>query len=192
MNKYQKSNEAKKLAQEKLVGLPHFRYHPNPLETGAFQESKEGVTCDCCGEITNVYYRTPFYAVDKIEYLCPQCIANGRAAEKFDGAFQDSESLDDGVDDPDKLDELISRTPGYHGWQQEYWRAHCGDYCAFLGYVGAKELRTLKVMKEVLDDPMWDDDQKELIQNMVNGGSVQGYLFRCLHCGKHLLWLDAD
>ena len=30
-----------------------------------------------------------------------------------------------GVDDPEKLDELIHRTPGYSGWQQEYWRAHC-------------------------------------------------------------------
>ena len=40
----------------------------------------------------------------------------------------------------EKLDELIHRTPGYSGWQQEYWRAHCGDYCAYLGHVGAREL----------------------------------------------------
>ena len=75
-------------------------------------------------------------------------------------SFQDDCSVDDGVDDPEKLDELIHRTPGYSGWQQEYWRAHCGDYCAYLGNVGARELRALGVLEEVLDDPMWDDEQK--------------------------------
>ena len=49
------------------------------------------------------------------------------AASKFDGEFQDPESTDR-VSDPDKLDELIHRTPGYCGWQQEYWIAHCDDY----------------------------------------------------------------
>ena len=41
--------------------------------------------------------------------------------------------------------------------RQEYWRAHCGDDCAYLGHVGARELRALGVLEEVLDDPMWDE-----------------------------------
>mgnify|MGYP004667429291 FL=1 len=49
------------------------------------------------------------------------------SASKFDGEFQDPESTDC-VSNPDKLDELIHRTPGYCGWQQEYWIAHCDDY----------------------------------------------------------------
>ena len=44
--------------------------------------------------------------------------------------------------------------------------------------------------REVLDDPMWDDQQKEMIQESVNGGHLQCYLFQCLHCGKHLAWMD--
>ena len=131
-------------------------------------------------------------AVEDIAYLCPECIANGEAARKYDGSFQDDFSVDDGVDDPEKLDELIHRTPGYSGWQQEYWRAHCGDYCAYLGHVGARELRALGVLEEVLDDPMWDDEQKEMIRESVNGGHLQCYLFQCLHCGKHLVWMDFD
>ena len=62
----------------------------------------------------------------------------------------------------------------------------------FLGYVGARELRALGVLEEVLDDPMWDDEQKEMIRESVNGGHLQCYLFQCLHCGKHLLWMDFD
>ena len=172
--------------------FPAFRYHPNPLETGAFEESADGVVCDCCGKTTHIFYTAPFYAVEDIAYLCPECIANGEAARKYDGSFQDDFSVDDGVDDPEKLDELIHRTPGYSGWQQEYWRAHCGDYCAYLGHVGARELRALGVLEEVLDDPMWDDEQKEMIRESVNGGHLQCYLFQCLHCGKHLVWMDFD
>ena len=33
-------------------------------------------------------------------------------------------------------------------------------HCAFLGYVGARELRALGALEEVLDDPMWDEEQK--------------------------------
>ena len=48
------------------------------------------------------------------------------------------------------------------------------------------------VLVEVLDDPMWDEEQKEMIQESVNGGHLQCYLFQCLHCGKHLVWMDCD
>lgn len=188
-----KTPEEKQNKQRRLqLGLPTFRYHPDPLDTGAFDESKEGVVCDCCGKTTHIFYAYPFFSVEDIEYLCPECIASGEAARKYSGSFQDDFSLDDGVDDPEKLDELMHRTPGYSGWQQEYWRAHCGDYCAFLGYVGARELRALGVLEEVLDDPMWDEEQKKMIRESVNGGHLQCYLFQCLHCGKHLLWMDFD
>lgn len=152
--------------QRLQLGLPTFRYHPDPLDTGAFDESKEGVVCDCCGKTTHIFYTNPFFSIEDIAYLCPECIASGAAARKYNGSFQDDLSLDDGVDNPEKLDELIHRTPGYSGWQQEYWRAHCGDYCAFLGYVGARELRALGVLEEVLDDSMWDEEEKEMIRGI--------------------------
>ncbi len=49
--------------------LPIFKYHPQPLETGAFKQDKT-VECDCCEQETSVYYSSPFYCVDEIEYLC--------------------------------------------------------------------------------------------------------------------------
>ena len=108
----EKQKEKERQAQ---LGLPAFRYHPNPLETGAFEESADGVVCDCCGKTTHIFYTNPFFSVEDIAYLCPECIANGEAARKYDGSFQDDFSVDDGVDDPEKLDELIHRTPGYSG-----------------------------------------------------------------------------
>ena len=88
----EKQKEKERRAQ---LGLPAFRYHPNPLETGAFEESADGVACDCCGKTTHIFYTGPFYAVEDIEYLCPECISSGEAARKYDGSFQDDCSVDE-------------------------------------------------------------------------------------------------
>ncbi len=169
--------------------LPVFKYHPDPFATGVFRELEEPAACPCCGKETDVVYEGPFYCVDEVEHLCPGCIASGAAAEKYDGAFQDSESTDE-VDDPAKLDELVSRTPGYCGWQQEYWRAHCGDFCAYLGYADYQGLVDRGVLEEVLEDPELDDWLRNNPQSL--GCNPYGYLFRCLHCGKHLICTDYD
>lgn len=72
---------------------------------------------------------------------------------------------------------------------------HCGDYCAFVGYVGYRELKQMGIVDEILQDSVWDmwgAKPEEVLKDLVNGGSVQGYLFQCLHCGKYLLWADCD
>lgn len=174
--------------------IPEFKYHPDPIKTGAFSQG-EYRKCDCCNESTNIWYSKPFYtAKDGIECLCPNCIANGMAASKFDGEFQNPESTDR-VSDPDKLDELIHRTPGYCGWQQEYWIAHCDDYCAFVGYVGWKELVDMGIHGQIeknYDQNLNGFDIKDVKECMYNEGGMQGYLFRCLHCGEHFLYVDCD
>ena len=156
------SEQALELEKLKSLDLPFFKYHPNPLATGAFTQAQYAVVCDCCGCSTHIYYDGPFYSIEDINYLCPKCIASGAAAKKFDGAFQDDCCLEPEVLDAEKIDELIHRTPGYSGWQQEYWRSHCGDFCAFIGYVGAAELKALGVLDEVLDDPQWSEEEKDL------------------------------
>lgn len=45
--------------------LPQFKYHPKPLETGAFEQDKT-VECDCCEQQTSVYYSAPFIALMKL------------------------------------------------------------------------------------------------------------------------------
>lgn len=173
--------------------FPTFKYHPDPLATGAFIKG-EPCKCECCCKDTEIWYRSPFYSIEKVKCLCPECIANGYAAKKFNGEFQDSYSVDE-VSDESKLDELVHRTPGYRGWQQEYWPAHCDDYCAFIGYVGWDDLVRRGIDKEIEDAygteiNGWDINL--LKQNMKNGGGMQGYLFKCLHCGQHRLLIDCD
>jgi len=186
--------------------LPTFKYHPQPLETGAFKQDQT-VTCDCCEQPTPVYYTNPFYSVDDIDHLCPWCIADGKAAEKYAGSFQDDASIEgveaqynekgdyEGAHLPcseDALREVTERTPGYCGWQQEHWLAHCGDLCAFIGYVGWNEIKDrLDAFAHLAEDcEAFGLPYEDLPKYLYNEGDCQGYLFRCLKCGKLRLWAD--
>ena len=172
--------------------IPEFKYHPDPFKTKIFERG-ETRKCECCGKITDVWYAGHFYSVERVGCLCPECISNGSAAAKFDGEFQDPTNLDQ-VSDPQKLDELVHRTPGYCGWQQEYWLAHCDDYCAFVGYVQWNDLVQMGVDKEVEEtyrkDVCYYDFQE--VKEGLSDGWMAGYLFKCLHCGKHLIYVDVD
>lgn len=171
--------------------VPIFKYHLNPIKTGAFKTDKT-VICDCCKKETDIYYEGPFYSVSDVEYLCPECIASGKAAGKFEGEFQDAASIDS-VTDNEKIDELIHRTPGYCGWQQEYWIAHCNDFCAFKGYVLWNDIVKMGLEKEI--EETYREDINGIDFNTVKeclNGAMQGYLFQCLKCKKHFLYIDCD
>lgn len=174
--------------------IPTFKYHPKCSENEVFEKARDGeqATCMCCGKHSEYYYSQTMYAVEDVDCLCPQCIADGSAARKFDGEFiQDAESLEDAAD---KTDELFHRTPGLITWQGEYWLSCCNDYCAFIEYVGTKELEQMGIAEEVFADyeEQGQYDIDDVRSYLEKNGSMAGYLFRCLHCGKHRIWVDAD
>lgn len=176
--------------KERLKHLPKFRYHPNPLGTGVFKEGEARV-CPCCGNKSTVYYCIMPYCIETVEYLCPTCIANGEAAKKYDASFvQDAEWV--GEIDNEKDDELFNRTPGYLSWQGEHWLSCCGDYCAYLGTVGTRELKAMDIADKVFAEYATRDEFECIEEYLVKDGSLCGYLFRCLHCGKYQIWVDAD
>jgi uncharacterized protein len=119
---------------------------------------------------------------------------DGSASQKYDGEFQDAASCDP-VDKEEYLTELTTMNPGYSGWQQERWLSHCGDFCALINYVGWAEIKDLKEeLKDDLNEIKNDYGltQEQLEKYLVNNGSMQGYLFQCLHCNKHRLTIDSD
>ena len=97
------------------MGLSAFWYHSDLLDTGAFASSEESAVCDCCGKVTCIYYES-FFSVQDIRYVCPEYILSGKAAQNYDGGFQGDCSLDDGVDDSEKMDKFI-HCPGYFDWR---------------------------------------------------------------------------
>jgi hypothetical protein len=171
-----------------VKNLPTFKYNSKPLENGIFVERPS--ICPVCNQETDVVYEGPFFAINEVEDICPWCIKNGEAANKFDGSFQDSASCESGFTN-DQLEELIYRTPGYTAWQQEYWLFHCNDFCSFIGYVGWEEIKD--IADELNDDFKNNGFNRETVEKYLkNNGQLQGYLFQCQTCKKHRLHIDCD
>ena len=82
---------------DKISKLPKFKYHPYIYDK---EKVLDGVrfdnnVCQCCGNKTDVYVST-MYCCENIDCICMECVANGKAAEKYDGEFiQDAEKISD-------------------------------------------------------------------------------------------------
>lgn len=163
-----------------------FKYNPNVDDLGIVKHINR--ICNCCGKKVDEYIDS-MYCKEKVDCICIKCIASGEAAKKFDGTFiQDAMPLDD----KEKKEELFCRTPGYISWQGEYWLTCCNDYCAFIGNVGTKELEELGIEEEVIDEYEKTGHYRNIRSYLTKDGSLCGYLFKCLHCGKYHLWVDSD
>lgn len=176
---------------KKSMGLPYFKYNPYAYDLGIIIPDTS--VCPSCLEEVNYVYTGPFYSTQEVEGICPWCIKDRTASEKFNGDFQDVASCEP-VDSMEFVDELITRTPGYSAWQQERWLSHCGDFCALKAYVGWNEIKDLKdELKTDLNDIKlkYRLSQEDLEKYLVNNGTMQGYLFQCLHCKKHRVIVDT-
>lgn len=169
-----------------MDNLPYFKYQPNIYDSD-YVIYKGGV-CQCCGKQVNAYIGS-MYCKKNIDCICLRCVADGAAAKKFNGTFIQDVAQ---VLDKEKTDELFNRTPGYCSWQGEYWLACCDDYCAYIGDVGTKELDKLGITDEVINEYEALNRYTNIREHLTAKGSMAGYLFRCLHCGKYHLWVDAD
>lgn len=179
--------------------LPTFKYHPDPVATGSVQTSDR--QCVCCHQRRGYIYVGPVYSADEIEeQICPWCIADGSAANKYDASFTDGAGIGacgDGQAVPDHVSEEVTRrTPGFSGWQQEQWFTHCGDAAVFLGAAGYEELQQLgknaiEAIQEstgLLPGPEWENFFTALDKD----GSPRAYIFRCATCGVLGGYQDCD
>lgn len=135
------------------------------------------------------------YAVEELdESLCPWCIADGSAAERFDAEYVDVLEVPDGVP-AEVIEQVTRRTPGFPGWQQPHWMFHCRDGAAFLGAVGRRELEAypdaLEVLRHEHDAYGWPEAEvQEYLAALDKEGQPTAYLFECRHCGTHLAYSD--
>lgn len=183
------------------MSLPVFKYHPDPIDTGSI-EARE-VECVCCGEVREYTYVGPVYAIADLDgAVCPWCISNGLAHQKYGADFTDIAA----VGDYDYLsqkavrqqvkEEIAYRTPGFNGWQPERWLVHCDDACAFLGPAGRQEIESLE-SQQLLDSlrkdmEMNEQDFQQYFDALDKHRSPTAYVFRCLHCGQYLGYSDCD
>jgi uncharacterized protein CbrC (UPF0167 family) len=176
-----------------VTDVPTFRYHPDPVGTGEVITSD--APCRCCGRHRGLMYTGPVYSEDEVvEELCLWCISDGSAATLFEAEL--TAVLDVPADVPRAvLTEVLTRTPGFSGWQQERWMFHCADAAAYLGKVGYEDLLVVPEALEMLDRPATghqeaDGNRDNYLRTLSATGEATGYLFRCLHCGTHLAYSD--
>ena len=179
--------------------LPHFKYHPDPIATGSIVADSDA-PCLCCNRIRGFVYDGPVYS-EKFHHLehciCPWCIADGSAAKKFRAVFTDAGTME-GVSVA-VMDEVGERTPGYDAWQQEVWLTCCGDGAAFLGTAGAAEMKgqfaaAIPALKKYLREEygMSGDELQECLDGLSKEEDPSAYVFQCLHCKKHLAYVDES
>ncbi len=170
--------------------LPYFRYHPDPVATGAVIESD--VTCVCCQKTRGYIYVAGVYAIDDLSGLiCPWCIASGDAWEKFEATFADMDFQ--AVVSDEIHNEVVARTPGYESWQGAQWLSHCDDACAFHGDASSAEVKNMSETTKM--DFMNRNDLdletcNEIFEHYEPGGNPALYKFVCLHC--HLVLYGWD
>lgn len=172
--------------------LPEFRYYADPFRSGVMRTS--GETCECCGQATGYIYGGSFYAVGDESHFCPWCIADGSAAAKFDGEFNDSAGVGMGeVDLPASVvAEVSQRTPGFFSFQQEQWWAHCNDAGRFLGEIEHVDRALLAsdagtdLVETVCETAGLggDTDWQWLLDTPSRKRDIAVFVFGCVHCGK--------
>src|SRR5262245_5862263 len=173
--------------------LPRFKYHPEPLVTGAVETS--AVTCACCRRARGYIYVGPVYAEKDLDgTICPWCIADGSAAEKLGASFVDDAPLEDADLDDAIIEELHSRTPGYTSWQQDEWLTHCADACEFHGDaapadVSGASAATRQAWLEKYGRT--EADWTAIAGAYGSGGDSAFYKFVCRHCKVVLLGYDC-
>jgi len=164
--------------------LPTFRYHPNPLETGAVVKSE--TVCICC-ELPRgfIYTGSAYSTLDLDNRVCPWCIADGTASKRFKANFCAGDTF---VALPANIAaEVQCRTPGYSSWQQDRWQIHCDDACEFHGDIPKDELRGLDgEAKEWLKSELQLNHEEwlEFITYYRPPHDPAIYKFVCRHCRK--------
>jgi hypothetical protein len=179
--------------------LPAFKYHPDPLKTGAIASSDEA--CACCGERRGFVYTGPVHSTREVDAsICPWCIGSGEAHERFEADFTDTAGIGShGVWTavaPDIVREVAHRTPGFRGLQQARWWTHCGDAAEFLGHAGAEEVIAAgpALVKRLREDLGWPRGGAfdRYVGSLRKTEGPTAYLFRCLHCGQFGGYSDAS
>ena len=177
--------------------LPSFPYHPGPLLSGSIVAAEN--VCACCGERRGYVYTGPVYAEAEglDDALCPWCIADGSASERFEATFVDEAAIEGEL--PEEVVQAVSRrTPGFNAWQQERWFACCEDAMAFVEPFGAAELqgKYMRLQGEAMTLIVHElgisgGAATRFMNSLDRAKGPTAYLFACRHCDTKRIYIDS-
>lgn len=177
------------------LALPIFRFHPDPIGSGSVVASPW--SCQCCQRAHGYIYAGPVYAEqDLTDALCPWCIADGSAAERFGARFVDSEAFAAGASDC-VVKEITERTPGFNAWQNESWPSCCGEPAAFITPAGIAEIRTRFYQLEgslmmfiVQELGISGGAARQFLESLRRDHSPTVFVFKCQRCDAYPFQVD--
>jgi len=108
----------------------------------------------------------------------------------------------------ERITELEYGTPHIVTWQGFRWPAHCGDFCCLMKEAGKPDLNELepdgdgraffgahlygRLRERTPVDDVWQSIRADSPKDNSIAYHVGVYLFRCLHCGEHVILWDAN
>ncbi|WP_407538273.1 CbrC family protein [Deinococcus radiomollis] len=170
--------------------LPVFRYHPDAVNHGVVRQ--RAIICDVCGKARDWAYTGPFRSADRPEPLniYPWCVADGSAAQKYDGTFQEAD-FEEFVTSA-SIQAVLKRTPGFPTMNPIFWPGHHGECCVFLGDFIPEEQPELLEQKSIREElgriarelGLAEDDLR------YSNNSLYTLLFQCSTCHSYQLSTD--
>lgn len=172
--------------------LPKFTYFPDPIKVGAI--TKDPGVCDCCGRHSDWNCPKGIYSRHTVDRLCPWCVADGSAAKKFKGSFQDLHDVPQSVPKSVKY-EVNSCTPGFETWQGNTWLFSEKDAMIFVGEVNGKELLAKNNRAQIqacmsMDHSPFENEGE--LSDIVPAGSPAVYMFQDRKSGEYHAYWDCD
>lgn len=140
-------------------------------------------------------YVGPIYCAANVDEVCPWCIADGRAAMKWDASFNDIHGVHNTNVSREIVDIIYRRTPGFSTWQTNMWMFAETDAMVFLGEVNGKNLlnegNTEKVEACLAALAKWQSLRAvEALMTIMPGGEPAIYLFQDRQTGSFSAYAD--
>lgn len=135
---------------------------------------------------------------DDADDICADCIANGKAAQKFHGQFNTIDETNHPADVPKTvITEILERTPGFISWQEINWKFHCRDATIFLGSLGKAEIEdrypeAKPFVLAYLSSMMSPQHAQSVYEMLSAEGDPSIFLFKCRHCDVYCCEFDAS
>lgn len=178
------------------MDLPKFSYHPDPILSASIETS--GAICRSCKTSRGFIYTGPVYSEEQLDgALCPWCIADGSAHEKFDASFTDEAGFPDGISRY-VIEDVAHRTPGFNSWQEGRWLTCCNDACAFAEPAGQDEIQARHPMSEgrlityiVQELGISGSAAQQFYRSLNRDKGPTAYFFKCRHCDNEPVYIDT-
>jgi uncharacterized protein len=180
-----------------MTPLPTFRFHPEPLRSGSVEPAS--IVCNACEQPRDHVYVGNCYVEDDFDgEVCPWCIADGTAHQRFGMTFHEAEPPS-GTVDMALVDELEERTPGLCSDSPVTWPWCCDMPMAYVEPAGHAELiarhaelASMLVPQLEAEAGLTRGNAERLFRKLQRDQPPRAHVFQCLGCEVPRAEIEQD